>query len=76
MSLITIEVAIDHGRIVPREPVTLPEHGSGLLTILEPVENASARAGQRQRIRLPLIQGRSGEIVNPTREELDASFWG
>ena len=76
MSLTTIEVAIDHGRIVPREPVTLPEHGSGLLTILAPSEDALAQVGQRQRIRLPLIQGQPGEIVNPTREELDASFWG
>jgi hypothetical protein len=77
MSLITIEVAIDHGRIVPREPMALPEHGSGLLTILESVaEDASVRVGQRQRIQLPLIQGKPGEIVNPTREELDASFWG
>jgi hypothetical protein len=75
MSLITIEVAIDHGRIVPREPVILPEHGSGLLTILGSAEDAAARAGQRQRIQLPLIQGQPGEIVNPTREELDASFW-
>jgi hypothetical protein len=76
MSLITIEVAIDHGRIVPREPVTLPEHGSGLLTILGSAEDASIRVGQRQRIRLPLIKGKPGEIVNPTREDLDASFWG
>ena len=75
MSLITIEVAIDHGRIVPREPVALPEHGSGLLTILSAAKDASAEVAQRQRIRLPLIQGQPGESVNPTREELDASLW-
>jgi hypothetical protein len=76
MSLITIEVAIDHGKIVPREPVTLPEHGRGLLTILGSAEGISAQVGQRPRIRLPIIQGQPGEIINPTREELDASFWG
>jgi hypothetical protein len=34
MSYLTVEVEIDHGRIVPREPERLPEKGSGLLTIL------------------------------------------
>ena len=35
MSYLTVEVEIDHGRIVPREPEKLPEKGSGLLTILQ-----------------------------------------
>ena len=34
MSLLTIEVSIDHGRVTPTEPATLPEVGRGLLTIL------------------------------------------
>jgi hypothetical protein len=34
MSLITIEVAIDHGRVTPTEPVELPDVARGLLTIL------------------------------------------
>jgi hypothetical protein len=34
MSLLTIEVSIDHGRVTPTEPATLPEIGRGLLTIL------------------------------------------
>ncbi|MBI2926539.1 MAG: hypothetical protein HYY24_12660 [Verrucomicrobia bacterium] len=32
MSYVTVEVEIDHGRIVPREPERLPEKGTGLLT--------------------------------------------
>lgn len=34
MSLITIEVEIDHGRVIPRGAEPLPEKGSGLLTLL------------------------------------------
>lgn len=34
MSLLTIEVFIDHGRVTPTEPIELPETGRGLLTIL------------------------------------------
>ena len=34
MSLITLEVHIDHGRIVPRGTETLPDKPSALLTIL------------------------------------------
>ena len=34
MSLLTIEVSIDHGRVTPTEPIQLPETGRGLLTIL------------------------------------------
>jgi len=32
----TLEVKIDHGKIVPKEPGKLPESGDGLLTILQP----------------------------------------
>ena len=35
MSYVTLEVQIDHGRVVPKEPGKLPETASGLLTILE-----------------------------------------
>jgi hypothetical protein len=34
MSYLTVEVDIDHGRIVPTEPAKLPEKGKGLLTVL------------------------------------------
>jgi hypothetical protein len=35
MSYVTVEVEIDQGRIVPREPAKLPSKGKGLLTVLE-----------------------------------------
>jgi hypothetical protein len=34
MNYITVEVDIDQGRIVAREPAKLPPKGAGLLTIL------------------------------------------
>lgn len=36
MSYLTVEVEIDHGRLVVAEPGKLPEKGKGLLTVLEP----------------------------------------
>ncbi len=77
MSYVTVEVQIDHGRIVPREPEKLPESGSGLLTILLPTNGTPATdKPARQRVELPLIRGDGQRIINPTREELDASLWG
>ena len=32
---LTLEVEIDHGRVVPKEPGRLPQIGSGLLTIFQ-----------------------------------------
>ena len=43
MSYTTLEVEIEHGRIVPKEPQKLPEKGSGLLTILTPLPPAAPR---------------------------------
>ena len=39
MSYLTLEVDIDHGRVVAKEPARLPDKGSGLLTILQSGEN-------------------------------------
>jgi len=41
MSYLTVEVEIDHGKVVPKDPSRLPEKGTGLLTIFQP-----AAAGQ------------------------------
>ena len=35
MSYLTVEVKIDHGRVVATEPGKLPDKGKGLLTVLE-----------------------------------------
>jgi hypothetical protein len=43
MSYTTLEVDIEHGRIVPKEPQMLPEKGFGLLTILNPVASVVPR---------------------------------
>ena len=72
MSLITVEVEIDHGTLTPKEPHLLPEQGAGLLTILR---SESGSTPPRNRARLPLVRCAAGTIVNPTAEELDASLW-
>ena len=38
MSYLTVEVEIDHGRVVAAEPGKLPDKGKGLLTALEASE--------------------------------------
>lgn len=73
MSYVTMEVEIDHGKVVPKEPEKLPEKGSGFLTILQPVASESQ---ERRRVELPLISGDGKRIINPTPDELDASLWG
>jgi hypothetical protein len=42
MSLVTLEVEIQHGQVVPREPDKVPESGRGLLTILPAEARATA----------------------------------
>jgi hypothetical protein len=44
MSYLTLEVEIDHGKVVSKEPGKLPEKATGLLTILQPETPASAKA--------------------------------
>ena len=47
MSLKTLEVEIDHGRVIPIEEDTLPEHGRALLTILSSSDATSRRPSLR-----------------------------
>jgi len=76
MGYLTVEVEIDHGRIIARGPEKLPAKGSGLLTILEPTPNqTNGTPTARQRVELPLIRGDGKRIINPTSDELDASLW-
>ena len=42
MSYLTLEVQIDHGKVVPKEPGKLPETASGLLTILQSAPAAAS----------------------------------
>jgi len=48
MSYLTLEVEIDCGRVVAKEPGRLPEKGSGLLTILQSDENGQPRLSPLQ----------------------------
>jgi hypothetical protein len=43
MSYVTVEVEIEHGRILPKGAEALPEKASGLLTILNPPPFSQAR---------------------------------
>jgi len=40
MSYLTLEVEIDHGKVVPKEPGRLPQTGTGLLTIFQPEDHS------------------------------------
>ena len=48
MSYLTLEVEIDRGRVVAKEPGRLPEKGSGLLTILQSGEDGRPRPSPLQ----------------------------
>jgi hypothetical protein len=43
-----LEVEVDHGRVVAREPGRLPQKGRGLLTILQSDENGLPTPTQLQ----------------------------
>lgn len=71
MNYVTLEVEIDHGKLIAKQPERLPVSGKGLLTILPP----STETEVRSRVQLPLVIGDGRRIINPTREELDDSLW-
>lgn len=48
MSYLTLEVEINHGRVVASEPSKLPEKATGLLTILAPDVAAQTKATRLQ----------------------------
>jgi len=71
MSYVTLEVEIDHGSVTVKEPEKLPLNAKGLLTIFP----EATPMPQGERIEFPLIKGNGRRIIDPTREELDASLW-
>jgi hypothetical protein len=75
MTFTTIEADIDHGRVTVKEPEKLPARGRGLLIVLPTTEPGTANDRPRRRAQLPLIQGDGRHVINPTREDLDASLW-
>ena len=68
MSLLTIEVSIDHGRVTPTEPVTLPETARGLLTILP------GKTAARDPLAPHPVLSKGRILADPT-EPLSADDW-
>ena len=73
MSLVTIEVQIDHGKLTPVEPQLLPEHGRGLLTVLtaEPDDRELTFSIESNADGLPVIRGRGGVITAALVREIE-----
>jgi hypothetical protein len=63
MSYLTLEVEVDHGRVVAKEPGQLPERGRGLLTALSPLEALNALQQH-----LGLDEGKATEWMDAVRE--------
>jgi hypothetical protein len=73
MSYLTLEVEVDHGRVVAKEPGRLPEKGRGLLTILQSDENTSLALTPLQALdalqqHLGLDQRKTTEWMGTVRE--------
>ena len=73
MSLVTIEVQIDHGKLTPVEPLLLPEHGRGLLTVLTgaPGDRASMLSIGIEADGLPVIRTHGGVITADLVREIE-----
>ena len=73
MSYLTLEVEVDHGRVVAKEPGKLPEKGRGLLTILQSGENVMPTFTPLQALvalqqHLGLDTQKTAEWMNTVRE--------
>ena len=44
MSYVTLEIEIDHGKVIAKEAGQLPDKATGLLTILSPAASASGQS--------------------------------
>jgi hypothetical protein len=68
--MLTIEVQIDHGRVTPVGPHSLPEHGRGLLTVLTDVPGRGFSIGT-EADGLPVIRGEGGVITSEMVREIE-----
>ena len=48
MSYLTLEVEVDHGKVVAKEPSKLPDKATGLLTIFQPEVASQLKATRLQ----------------------------
>ena len=73
MSLVTIQVKIDHGKLTPVEPQLLPEHGHGLLTVLTsfPANKTVAFSIGSESDGLPVIRVADGVITSALVQEIE-----
>lgn len=73
MSLLTVEVEIEHGRMTTKEPHLLPERGRGLLTVLaaeSAMESPKFSIGTGPD-GLPVIRGNRGVITAALVREIE-----
>ena len=73
MSMVTIEVEIDHGKVTPVEPHLLPERGRGLLMVLaaSPGNGTEAFSIGSEADGLPVIRAQGGVITSALVREIE-----
>jgi len=71
--MLTIEVQIDHGRVTPVGPHSLPEHGRALQTLLNsvPGKDSSTYSIGTEEDGLPVIRGAGGVITSEMVREIE-----
>jgi hypothetical protein len=73
MSIVTIPVEIDHGKVMPIEPQLLPETGRGVLTILSaaPANRAGTYSVESGADGLPVIRAKGTPITAALVREIE-----
>ena len=73
MSIVTIQVEIDHGKVTPVEPQLLPETGRGVLTILSaaPASRPGAYSVETRADGPPVIRAKGEAITSALVREIE-----
>ncbi len=73
MSLVTIEVNIDHGKVTPVGSQLLPEQGHGVLTVLSesPADRRATFSIGTGADGLPVIRGQGAAITSSLVREIE-----
>ena len=72
MSLLTVEIEIDHGKLTPAAPHLLPEHGRGLLTLLPDGAGARTVSIGTGADGLPVIRSTGGVFTSALVREIES----